>query len=310
MFGINTNVASLFAQNNLNKSSKALGTAIQRLSSGLRVNGAKDDAAGLAIAERFTAQIRGEEVGKRNTNDGISLLEVADGALSSITDSLQRMRELAVQSANGTLSSTDRANLDLEFKTLSEEINRVADTTEYNGLIVLGSIQSATTAGDFKLQIGADTGSTLNINLRVTADSASATLESGLGAAVVNTAAGTGAANFSVLYTAGNSGESTTFNIQSVADSTNAIRQLDKAIDAVTQGRARVGSGINRLDSILSNLDVSTAAVSGARGRILDADFAKETAALTRAQILQQAGTSVLAQANQLPSSVLSLLGR
>jgi flagellin len=306
MFGINTNVASLFAQNNLTKSNKALGTAIQRLSSGLRVNGAKDDAAGLAIAERFTAQVRGEEQAKRNTNDGISLLEVADGALSSITDGLQRMRELAVQSANGTLSSTDRANLDLEFKTLAEEIDRVAETTEYNGLFVLGNIQSGT--GSFTLQIGADTGSTLAISLRVTTAAASATLLSGLGATGA-TVDNTAVDNYSVAYNGDTtSATANQFNILNVENSTNAIRQLDKAIDSVTQGRARVGSGINRLDSILSNLDVSTAAISGARGRILDADFAKETASLTRAQILQQAGTSVLAQANQLPSSVLSLL--
>jgi len=309
MLGINTNISSLTAQRNLAGTSRSLNTAIQRLSSGLRVNSGKDDAAGLAISEKFRAQINGQEVAKRNANDGISFLEVADGALSSMGDSLQRMRELAVQAKNGTLSDADRANLNLEFKTLSEEVLRVSNDTQFNGNKTFGDINGAgATIGSLSVQInegGSLAGAALDIDLSTTANGARANIDTALrGTVAVATAD-----NFSVQYTdAGAPGTASDFNITSALDADNAIKQLDKAIGLVTTSRAKVGTGVSRLESVIGNLDTSIASLSSARGRIIDADFAKETAALTRAQILQQAGTTVLAQANQLPSNVLGLL--
>lgn len=276
MAGINTNVASLFAQNNLNKTGKSLGTAIERLSSGLRINSAKDDAAGLAIADSLRARTQGQEVAKRNAGDAISALEIADGAASSITDSLQRMRELAVQSATGTLSTSDRAKLDVEYQALSDEIDRVAGATNFNGIKLLNNTipDPAGAAGSaLTVQIGDQGADTLVVTFdrldQVTG---------GLG------------------------------NILAQDDANAEIAALDTALGTVNTARSKYGAATNRLDSIINNLGTSTTNLSNARGRIIDADFAKETAALTRAQILQQAGTSVLAQANQLPSSVLSLL--
>ncbi len=261
---INTNISSLNAQRNLNASQAGLNTSIQRLSSGMRINSAKDDAAGLAIATRMDAQIRGQDVAVRNTNDAISFAQTAEGAVGKVTDALQRMRELAVQAANGSYASGDRANLDAEYQQLASEITRITDNTKFNGNSVFGS---ATT-----FQIGAGTSDTIEM-----------------------------AAVQSSNITMGG-------NVSDVAGATAALTAIDAALDAANTTRANLGAYQNRFESVIANLQVSSENLSSAKSRIMDADYAAETAKLTRAQILQQAGTAMLAQANQLPNSVMSLL--
>ncbi|MCE2679470.1 MAG: flagellin FliC [Burkholderiales bacterium] len=276
---INTNFAGLVAQRNLTKNTASLTTSIERLSSGLRINSAKDDAAGLAIAEKMNSQIRGQEVAKRNANDGISFLQVADGALSTVSDNLQRMRDLAVQSSNGTISEGDRDNLDNEFQELGKEIDRVMKGTKYNDVSTFG-------AADITIQIGANKeGATVKTQTLSFATKDAAGLAVGL-AALGNVKGATATA------------------------AQTALENIDTAIKNVTKERSTYGAQINRLDSAISNLDTNTTNLSTARGRIVDADFAKESAALTRTQILQQAGSAMLSQANQLPQGVLSLLPR
>ena len=270
---INTNILSLNAQRNVSSSQGALATSIQRLSSGLRVNSAKDDAAGLAIASRMSSQIRGMNVAIRNANDGISLAQTAEGALGKVTDMLQRMRELAVQSANDTNGSSDRTSLDAEFSQLKAEIDRTFDATKFNGTSILN------TAATLNFQIGAS---------NVAADK--------LAVSTTDLSAGTG-------MTAVASG-----NITSLANAQSAIDNIDTALTEINGARATFGAMQNRFESVISNLQVSVENTEASRSRIMDADFAKETAALTRAQILQQAGTAMLAQANAAPQSVLSLL--
>jgi len=282
---INTNLNSLTAQRNLSTSQSSLATSMQRLSSGLRVNSAKDDAAGLAISERMTAQVRGMNVAIRNANDGISLVQTAEGALSKVGDSLQRMRELAVQSRNSTNSSSDKDSLDKEFGELAKEIQRVIGGTTFNGQNVIGS-----NAGTLTIQVGANTKSDDNIDLVTTNMGA---------AAEITSVAGTD-----------NTGNSRA-SIGSAANSTavgQVIDNIDKAIDFVNSQRATLGASQNRFDAVISNLQISVENQSAARSRITDADFASETANLSRSQILQQAGNAMVAQANQLPQQVLSLL--
>ena len=271
---INTNVQSLNAQRSLNMSQSSLSVSMQRLSSGLRVNSAKDDAAGLAIAERMQTQVRGMNVAVRNANDGISLSQVAEGAIGKVTDMMQRMRELAVQSANATNGVGDRANLNAEFRELAGEVARTLTATRFNGLAVL-----AGDAGTLTFQVGANTADTVDI---VTADLSAA-------AEVV---AVTDAAN----------------EILSVATAQAAMTNIDTALDRVNAERALYGASQNRFEAVISTLQVSAENQSAARGRIMDADFAAETANLSRAQILQQAGTAMVAQANALPQQVLRLL--
>ena len=262
---INTNVASLNAQRNLSSSQNDLNTSLQRLSSGLRINSAKDDAAGLAIATRFTSQIKGLDVASRNANDGISLAQTAEGALSTVTDVLQRMRELAVQAQNGSNGTSDRANLDTEYQQLSAEITRIAAQTKFNGTAIVGA-----SAGAQTFQIGANNGDTLTITT-----------------ATVTTVAG---------------------GLTTAALASTAVAALDTALDTITSSRATYGAMINRFQFAITNLQVTGENQNAARGRIMDADFASETANLARSQILQQAGTAMVAQANQLPNQVLSLL--
>jgi flagellin len=259
---INTNIASLNTQRNLSASQNSLHTSLQRLSSGLRINSAKDDAAGLAIATRMDSQIRGQTVAMRNSNDAISFAQVAEGGLSKQTDALQRMRELAVQSLNGTNTTTDQANLDAEYTQLTAEVTRLATATKFNGTAVFGSSQT--------FQIGADAGDTIT-----TASVAAATI-----AGTVSTTAGASA----------------------------AVTAIDAALTAANTNRATLGAIQNRFESVVSNLQVSVENQSAAKSRIMDADFASESANLTRGQILQQAGTAMLAQANSLPNGVLALL--
>jgi len=287
MLGINTNTPSLGAQTNLSKSASSLETSIARLSSGLRVNSAKDDAAGLAIAERMTAQIRGFDVAARNANDGVSLLQVADGALGKIGDNLQRMRELGVQAKNGTLNATDRANLNREYTELANEVGRVATGTTFNGNNIFAAANKTV-----NLQIGSGNvaSDTLGVNLTDTGTAAGNDLQTTLG----------GATQAAIVTAFG--------GVDTVANATTAITEIDTAINDITNLRATTGASLSRLDQVVSSLETTSSNLSSARGRIMDADFAKETANLTRAQILQQAGTAMLAQANQLPNNVLSLL--
>ncbi|MDR0225011.1 MAG: flagellin FliC [Burkholderiaceae bacterium] len=286
---INTNLVSLNAQRNLNTSQSSLSTTMQRLSSGLRVNSAKDDAAGLAIAERMNAQVRGMNVAMRNANDGISMAQTAEGALGKISDNLQRMRELAVQAANDTNGNTDRGSLDKEFKQLAQEIARVIGSTSFNGRQLLNSSDPTV------FQVGANTGADNQITISavdlsgasgLNVDSAS-TPPSLLGA--LGTLAGTGAT-------------------ASAADARLSMAAIDTALDLVNNTRATFGAAQNRFEAVISNLQVAAENTAAARSRIMDADFAAETANLSRTQILQQAGTAMVAQANQLPQSVLKLI--
>jgi flagellin len=282
---INSNINSLTAQRNLAMSQASLATSMQRLSSGLRVNSAKDDAAGLAIAERMNAQVKGMNVAMRNANDGISLAQTAEGALGKVGDALQRMRELAVQARNATNSDNDKDSLDKEFGELAKEIQRVLGGASFNGKHVLGA-----DAGSLTFQIGANT---------TTDDSISITTTQMTAASEITTVAGTD-----------NTGASRA-KIDSTADASalaTVIDNIDSALDKVNSERATLGAAQSRFDAVISNLQVASENQTAARSRIVDADFAAETANLSRAQILQQAGTAMVAQANQLPQTVLSLL--
>lgn len=375
---INTNIASLTAQRNLNNSQSSLNTSLQRLSSGLRINSAKDDAAGLAISERFSAQIRGLNQAARNANDGVSLAQTAEGALSEVTNNLQRIRELAVQSSNATNSQSDRDALQTEVAQLLSEIDRVADSTAFNGVQLLdGSFTGAV------FQVGANAGDTITIASTTdsntaalgTATSASASdaitgltgfatqvdagdflingvdvgqldaassaaeragqlvnsinaisAQTNVGASI-NTTSGeiiltaTQAIDVTVATTAtattvgfvADAAASTntgidTLTVASFAGAQNAITLIDSSLTEVNSARATLGAVQNRFESVVRSVQTTSENLSASRSRIVDADFAAETANLTRAQILQQAGTAILAQANSLPQNVLSLL--
>jgi flagellin len=381
---ISTNIASLNAQRNLNMSQNSLATSLQRISSGLRINSAKDDAAGLAIASRFSAQISGLNQAARNANDGISLSQTAEGSLGVVSDNLQRIRELAVQSRNATNSVSDRAALNTEAQQLKSEIDRVATTTSFNGVKLLDGSFSAQA-----FQVGANVGETITISGIVNAQSANlgtssiaqvtgaaastfgavaagdltingvsvgaigadtnaANRASSIAAAVNSFSSQTGvyatilsASPTQVVLT--NSGSvlatpnvvvafagasattastgltvatttataSTGFaalDLSSVAGADTAITSMDAALQAVNTARATLGALQNRFSSVVSNLQTTSENLSASRSRIQDADFAAETSNLTRSQILQQAGTAMLAQANALPQSVLALL--
>lgn len=407
---INTNVISLNAQRNLSSSAASLAMSVQRLSSGLRVNSAKDDAAGLAIAERFQTQIKGSIVAARNANDGISLAQTAEGALGKISDLLQRMRELAVQSANATNSSSDRAALQAEVKQLTDEIDRVAKSTSFNGTKILdGSFAGAV------FQVGANSGENISvgrltdtrasglsdvvfaassvtgivassitdisevtsgtafqiddgtntydlgpieaassgserlgqlveaINRRTTdsgvtaylsrdnttgafridllssktntnGDAATLTLNAGFTATNFGTAGGavgtigSNTVNLSATSTTTDALGIDTLTVDTQRNSWIALRKIDSAIDQVNGARADLGAIQSRFESATANISISVENLAASRGRIVDADFAVETANLSRTQILQQAGTAMVAQANQLPQGVLSLL--
>jgi len=282
---INTNLVSLNAQRQLNKSQTALATSMQRLSSGLRVNSAKDDAAGLAISERMSTQVRGMTVAARNANDAISLAQTAEGALGSVSNVFQRMRELAVQAANGTNNSTDRTSLNNEFAQLAQEATRTLGGTKFNGIEILASTGSST------YQIGAN-GST-NID-QISVDNFDWTSKSDI-TAVIGSAVLTGTA-------------APTMDISAMTSAQAAIGGLDTALAAINAQRSTYGAVQSRFENVISNLQVNIENQSAAASRITDADYASETANLSRAQILQQAGNAMVAQANQLPQLVLSLL--
>jgi flagellin len=377
---INTNVMSLNAQRNLANSSEELATSLQRLSSGLRINGAKDDAAGLAISQRFTSQIRGLSTAIRNAGDAVSLTQTAEGALGSVSSNLQRMRELAVQASNGTNSQVDRDALNAEYSQLSSEVQRVADQTMFAGLKLLDGSFSGVS-----FQVGANVGEVISIaslaNVGTAAlggtftrytDSVAASALTGFGTAIASGGVTINGVNIGAIAAAGSSAEragqlvsainavsaqtnvgasydsatgqltltssaavtvagttdlatvagwangsvgsptSTTgiaaTNVSSYAGAQQAIGMLDKALTSVNSSRATIGSINSRFDSVISNLRSTTENLTASRSRIQDADFAQETAAMTRAQVLQQAGVAMLAQANASPQQVLSLL--
>ena len=269
---INTNVASINTVRILDGSQKELTTSMERLSSGKRINHARDDAAGMVISSKMTSQVRGMNQAVRNTNDGISMVQTADGAMEGIADKLQRMRELAVQSANGIYSSSDRAALDIEFQALDDEIGRVANSAEFNGTTLLSSTK------------------TLTIQVSYADDSTNGKIDVDL-TKVTSTGL---SINDDVITTQD--------------DASTAIGAIDDALSTVNSARATLGATQNRLETTVTDLKNNVENLSASRSRIEDADFASETAQLAKSQILQQAGMAMLAQANQLPQQVLSLL--
>ncbi len=388
---INTNVKSLIVQNSIKVNNRLMSTAMEQLSTGKRINSAKDDAAGLAVSENMTAQIRGLNMAVRNANDGISLLQTAEGAMIEQTNMLQRMRELAVQAANGTLSAVQRSYLDVEFNALTDEINRIGNNTQWNGMRLLTGEMGLQSDGKIAFQVGAGTSSTETINIEIGRISSFAnvtkTVTAPAGAALktntsititnsagtsytvtasilaTDTAAQVGAklaaavnadkdasdvvkatadsASGKVTFTAVTAGDTGKFTLGdggglltlpasvNVADSvTNpaqlgdfsdatisdpakasaAITKVDTALDVIANQRAVIGAGINRLTYAADNLSNISQNTSESRSRILDTDYAQATTELARTQIIQQASTAVLAQANAQPQSVLKLL--
>lgn len=274
---INTNSLSLITQNNINKNQSALSSSMERLSSGSRITSSKDDAAGQAIANRFTSNIKGLTQAARNANDGISLAQTTEGALSEINNNLQRVRELTVQSKNGTNSDSDLSSIQAEIKSRMDEIDRVSGQTQFNGVKVLSQDTS------MKIQVGANDNETIDINLKKI-DSTTLGLD-----------------KFTV---ATKEADGTT----AVTPTADPLTTLDKAIASVDKLRSGLGAVQNRLDSAVTNLNNTTTNLSSAQSRIQDADYATEVSNMSKAQIIQQAGNSVLAKANQVPQQVLSLL--
>ncbi len=272
---INTNVMSLNAQRNLSTTSASMATTVQRLSSGLRINSARDDAAGLAISQRMTAQIRGMEQAIRNANDGISLAQTAEGALGEIANNLQRIRELAVQAANGTYEAEDKEALQKEVQQLKDEILRVVDSTKFNGRQLLNADTT------ISIQVGASATDQDKIDISLN--------------------------DIKTALSGITDGAFTVEDMDAGAAATQ-LDDLDEALQVVNEARADLGAIQNRFASAIANLQVSSENLQASRSRIQDADYAKETAELTRTQILQQAGTAMLAQAKAIPQSVLSLL--
>jgi flagellin len=310
---INTNTLSLMTQNNLTKSQSSLGSAIERLSSGLRINSAKDDAAGQAIANRFTSNINGLTVAARNANDGISLAQTAEGALSEINNNLQRVRDLTVQAQNSSNSASDIDSIQSEVNERMKEIDRVTTQTDFNGKKILNN-QTAT-AKDYNFQVGSKDSETIAIAINGASgwNLAAANADGTTGAATVNTVAATDLANvdgearkvdavgFDVM-----SGKLT--GTAAPAAGGKPLQDIDAAIKAVDNQRSALGASQNRFESTITNLNNTVSNLSAARSRIQDSDYATEVSNMSRAQILQQAGSSVLAQANQVPQTMLSLL--
>lgn len=287
---VNTNVNASIAQNALVRNERSMNTAMERLSTGQRINSASDDAAGLAIASRMTSQIKGLDVAVRNANDGISMISTADGALVEVTNMLQRMRELALQASNGTTTSADRDYLNSEYTNLLTEIERIAQNTQWNGSDILDGTANGT-SGTVAFQVGANGGQTVSVNFG-NATNAAVASTSGLIQDVNSAAPTITAATTASALTKG----------------TSAVTAIDTAITNVNSQRATFGAAMNQLTYAVDNLSNVKVNSEAARSRILDTDYAQETSELARTQIIQQAGTAMLAQANQLPQTVLSLL--
>ncbi|MCU9922743.1 flagellin [Aeromonas caviae] len=300
---INTNVSSLNAQRNMMNSTKSLDTSYTRLASGLRINSAKDDAAGLQISNRLTSQINGLDQGNRNANDGISLAQTAEGAMDEVTGMLQRMRTLAQQSANGSNSAKDREALQKEVDQLGAEINRISTATTFAGTKLLDGSFGGT------FQVGADANQTISFSLSQ-ADGFSISGIATAAATTINVVTGPAgsivtAVGVSTIFTGGSTGG---IDISSQSNAQNVLAAVDSMLTVVDSKRAELGAVQNRLDSTIRNQSNISENVSAARSRIRDADFATETANMTKQNILQQAASSILAQANQRPQSALSLL--
>ncbi|MGS3143305.1 flagellin [Aeromonas sanarellii] len=308
---INTNVSSLNAQRNLMNSSKSLDTSYTRLASGLRINSAKDDAAGLQISNRLTSQINGLDQGNRNANDGISLAQTAEGAMDEVTGMLQRIRTLAQQSANGSNSDDDRAALQKEVNQLGSEIDRISKDTTFAGTKLLDGNYTGT------FQVGADAHQTIGFDMTKAGAAGVDISAEGFSIKGIALAAGTvnddgddgttAEVDVSTIFKGGAAGE---INISTAAEAQKVLAAADAMIGVVDDKRAELGAVQNRLDSTIRNQSNISENVSAARSRIRDADFATETANMTKQNILQQAASSILAQANQRPQSALSLLGR
>ena len=297
---INTNVASLNAQRSLASSGTELKTAMERLSSGKQINSAADDAAGFAIAERMTAQIRGLNMATKNANDGLSMIATVENATNDVTDMLHRIRELAVQAANDTNSSTDRGYLQKEVDSLLNEINRVAAQTVYNGAEVLDGSRSGS-GNKQQIQVGTDSGQAISFEIDAV-DTDTLLLTSGLFTASNGTGNDTGAAIAQDV-----SGETGTISVASASDAAATLTTVTAAIESVAGSRAELGAVSNRLEYTVSNLMNVAEYTTAARSRIEDADFAAESARLAKAQVLQQTGTAMLAQANASQQLALSL---
>ena len=271
---INTNIGALKASNASNSANRMLGVAMERLSTGKRINSAKDDAAGLAIATSMTASVRGMSQGIRNSNDGISLAQTAEGALSEVTNMIQRIRELAVQSASGTYQDgTDRTYMQKEVDELTSQIDQVITNTKFNGVVLFDGTTSTVT-----VQTGANTADTVDLNM----------------------------ADLTSLSASG--GAATSYDVTSATAANGVLATLDTELDSISSARAGLGAGQNRLESVVNNLTSNVTNLSDARSRIEDTDYSAETTAMAKAQILSQASTAMIAQANQSQQNVLSLL--
>ncbi|WP_043532340.1 flagellin [Litchfieldella xinjiangensis] len=293
---INTNITALIGQNNLGKAQSAQQTAMERLSSGLRINSAKDDAAGQAIANRMSAQITGMNQASRNANDGVSMIQTMEGGLDQINNNLQRIRELTVQAASDTNSADDRTSIQTEIDERIEEIGRISGSADFNGTKVLNGTDAMT------IQVGANNDANDRIDVNKV-DATTATLG-------LDDLKGTYAAAADATATPPvEEGDLTAGAAFSAGDAQSALDTIDSALDQINTARSTLGATLNRFDSVIENLSTTSTNLSAARSRIEDADYAVEVSNMTRAGILQQAGTSVLAQANQVPQSVLSLLG-
>lgn len=294
---VNTNVGSLNAQRSLAESGRELATAMERLSSGKKINSAADDVAGFAIAERMTAQVRGLNMATKNANDGLAMLATIENATNDVTDMLQRVRELAVQAANDTNSSTDRAYLQKEVDSLLNEINRVASQTVYNDLNVLDGTRSGT------IQVGTDAGQTVSFSISaIDTDTLGLTNDSFTDASTIDDIAGETAATSATLA----SGEK--ISVLTAADAAHSLTKITSAIESVASNRAGYGALANRLEYTVSNLMNVAEFTTSARSRIEDADFAAESARLAKAQVLQQTGTAMLAQANASSQLAIQLI--
>ena len=308
---INTNSAATIAANALTRNERSMATAMERLSTGLRINTAGDDAAGLAISSRMTSQINGLNMAVRNANDAISMIQTADGAMVEVTNMLHRMQELALQASSGTMSTTDQAALNVEFQALDDQIDLIATSTEWNGTKLLDGSLNASTASSF--QIGANASQTISItfaDLNTDFGATDEALQAGIN--------GSTAADRDIFTTlnvaaAGTNSGDETIDVDSLvitygANHANVITYLGRAIDRINTERATMGATINRLEYAADNLANVSQNTSASRSRILDADYAAETTELARTQIIQQAGTAMLSQANQAAQSVLALL--
>ena len=313
---INTNTASNIAQNAIRINEQQMSVAMERLSTGSRINSAKDDAAGLAISERMSSQISGLNMATRNANDAISMLQTIEGATKEISNMLGRMRELTVQSASGTYTSTDRAALDLEFGALMDEISRIAKNTEWNGDAVLqGALGQNYSADDTPLaktiQIGTDSGQTMALSIKTWVPTVASADTDTIGSFAdgdgddsaygADTALFGGAANDGAVSTV-------RLNITSVANTVDALQEIDNAINGAAAERAKYGAYMSRLQHAADNLQNVSTNTAASRSQIADADYAAETTELARTQIISQASTAMLAQANQVKQTVLSLL--